>query len=237
MKNWEDDDTDEYCTSRAGSGRRGRGRRRASASSSRRSISPPSTASASSRISCASTRAGRTPNPDVLCNSEIKFKAFLDHARDAGRRPHRDRALRAAAPRGRAASSCCKAVDATKDQTYFLHQLTQDAARPRAVSARRSDQARGARACAASRASRPTPRRIRPASASSASGRSAIFWRATCRRSRARSRRRRARSSAGITGSPTTRWASGRVCGVGGTQRRRAMRRGSSPARTPRATR
>jgi tRNA-specific 2-thiouridylase len=31
-------------------------------------------------------RAGRTPNPDVLCNAEIKFKAFLDHAMDARRR-------------------------------------------------------------------------------------------------------------------------------------------------------
>src|SRR5512141_2204561 len=28
--------------------------------------------------------AGRTPNPDVLCNSEIKFRAFLDHARSLG---------------------------------------------------------------------------------------------------------------------------------------------------------
>ncbi len=29
-------------------------------------------------------KSGRTPNPDVLCNREIKFKAFLDHARELG---------------------------------------------------------------------------------------------------------------------------------------------------------
>lgn len=38
-------------------------------------------------------RAGRTPNPDVLCNREIKFKTFLEHAR-ARRRTHRHRPLR-----------------------------------------------------------------------------------------------------------------------------------------------
>ena len=71
-------------------------------------------------------RAGRTPNPDVLCNREIKFKTFLDEARVLGadgiatghyaridRQHGRWRLLRA--------------VDADKDQSYFLHLLGQDA--------------------------------------------------------------------------------------------------------------
>ncbi|GAP66999.1 tRNA-specific 2-thiouridylase MnmA [Mizugakiibacter sediminis] len=69
-------------------------------------------------------RAGRTPNPDVLCNREIKFKTFLQHARALGaekiatghyaridRRDGRWRLLRGA--------------DAAKDQSYFLYTLGQ----------------------------------------------------------------------------------------------------------------
>jgi len=69
-------------------------------------------------------RAGRTPNPDVLCNREIKFKAFLDEALALGadkiatghyaRVDHRDGRHR-----------LLRAVDAGKDQTYFLHALGQ----------------------------------------------------------------------------------------------------------------
>ncbi len=67
---------------------------------------------------------GRTPNPDVLCNKEIKFKAFLDHALDLGadliatghyaRVEKRDGVYR-----------LLKAHDAQKDQTYFLYALGQ----------------------------------------------------------------------------------------------------------------
>jgi tRNA-specific 2-thiouridylase len=70
-------------------------------------------------------RAGRTPNPDVLCNAEIKFKAFLDHAMALG-------AARIAtghyARLGTAADGgiqLLRAVDPAKDQSYFLHRLTQ----------------------------------------------------------------------------------------------------------------
>ena len=69
-------------------------------------------------------RVGRTPNPDVLCNREIKFKTFLDEARALG-------AEKIAT--GHYARVDCRegsyrllrAVDAAKDQTYFLHALGQ----------------------------------------------------------------------------------------------------------------
>jgi tRNA-specific 2-thiouridylase len=71
-------------------------------------------------------RAGRTPNPDVLCNREIKFKAFLDEAVALGaeriatghyaRVERRDGAWR-----------LLRGVDTGKDQSYFLHQLGQQA--------------------------------------------------------------------------------------------------------------
>jgi tRNA-specific 2-thiouridylase len=73
--------------------------------------------------------AGRTPNPDVLCNSEIKFRAFLDHARALGA----DRIATGHYARIRRAGpgvELLKAVDATKDQSYFLHQLTQEQLAP-----------------------------------------------------------------------------------------------------------
>ncbi len=69
-------------------------------------------------------RAGRTPNPDVLCNREIKFKTFLEHALMLGadhiatghyaRVEYRDGHYR-----------LLKARDGSKDQTYFLHALGQ----------------------------------------------------------------------------------------------------------------
>ena len=69
-------------------------------------------------------RAGRTPNPDVLCNREIKFKTFLDEARALGadkiatghyaRVDFHDGKYR-----------LLRALDAAKDQTYFLHALGQ----------------------------------------------------------------------------------------------------------------
>lgn len=68
--------------------------------------------------------AGRTPNPDILCNAEIKFKAFLDHAislgADAIATGHYARVRHEG---GRV--QLLKALDASKDQSYFLHRLTQ----------------------------------------------------------------------------------------------------------------
>ncbi len=69
-------------------------------------------------------KAGRTPNPDVLCNKEIKFKAFLDHAlalgADAIATGHYARLTTHAG-----LSQLRKAHDLNKDQSYFLHTLGQ----------------------------------------------------------------------------------------------------------------
>jgi tRNA-specific 2-thiouridylase len=70
-------------------------------------------------------RAGRTPNPDVLCNRDIKFGAFLDHARRLGASRiatgHYARIRRNAhGPHLRLA------MDRDKDQTYFLHLLSRE---------------------------------------------------------------------------------------------------------------
>ena len=67
--------------------------------------------------------AGRTPNPDVLCNSEIKFRAFLDHALSLGAE-YIATGHYAIVNHGRA-HRLHKAVDLSKDQSYFLHRLNQ----------------------------------------------------------------------------------------------------------------
>ncbi|CAG7599944.1 tRNA 2-thiouridine(34) synthase MnmA [Candidatus Vallotia tarda] len=68
--------------------------------------------------------AGRTPNPDVLCNAEIKFKAFLDHATALGAQiiatGHYAR-IREIGER----FELLKALDLSKDQSYFLYRLNQ----------------------------------------------------------------------------------------------------------------
>ena len=69
-------------------------------------------------------RAGRTPNPDVLCNREIKFKTFLDEAMALGAEKIATGHYAQVRERdGR--FELLRAADAGKDQTYFLHQLGQ----------------------------------------------------------------------------------------------------------------
>lgn len=69
--------------------------------------------------------AGRTPNPDILCNAEIKFKAFLDHALTLGaEKIATGHYARVQEQDGRFA--LLKGVDSTKDQSYFLHRLNQN---------------------------------------------------------------------------------------------------------------
>ncbi|MDO9386193.1 MAG: tRNA 2-thiouridine(34) synthase MnmA [Thiobacillus sp.] len=75
-------------------------------------------------------QAGRTPNPDVLCNAEIKFKAFLEDAVARGAEyiatgHYVGKGVDAA---GRA--TLLKAADANKDQSYFLYRLSQAQIRP-----------------------------------------------------------------------------------------------------------
>ena len=123
MKNWEDDDDDEYCSSRQDF------------------LDAASVADVlhieiehvnfaadyKDRVFAAFLReyeAGRTPNPDVLCNAEIKFKAFLDHAMRLGA----DKIATGHYARVRERDGVyelLKGVDPLKDQSYFLHRLTQ----------------------------------------------------------------------------------------------------------------
>ena len=69
-------------------------------------------------------QAGRTPNPDVLCNAEIKFRAFLDYALSLGAEKiatgHYARIVESDS-----GVQLLKAVDSSKDQSYFLHRLNQ----------------------------------------------------------------------------------------------------------------
>ena len=70
--------------------------------------------------------AGRTPNPDILCNAEIKFKAFLDHALRLGA----DKIATGHYARVRLNPvtrlfELLKGLDPAKDQSYFLHRLNQ----------------------------------------------------------------------------------------------------------------
>src|SRR3954463_2182688 len=122
MKNWEDDDTDEYCSSRE---------------------DLVDAVSVADRIGIdidvvnfsveykdrvfseflREYRSGRTPNPDVLCNAQSKFRAFLDHALGLGA----DRIATGHYARLREIDGrfeLLKAEDGTKDQSYFLYRLS-----------------------------------------------------------------------------------------------------------------
>ena len=75
-------------------------------------------------------QAGRTPNPDILCNAEIKFKAFLDHAVRLGAEKiatgHYARVRARVRPDGATGQhELLKGLDSSKDQSYFLHRLNQ----------------------------------------------------------------------------------------------------------------
>ena len=76
-------------------------------------------------------KAGRTPNPDILCNKEIKFKAFLDYAITLGAdfiaTGHYVRKKTTTNEEtGQEQAFLLKGLDNNKDQSYFLHLVTED---------------------------------------------------------------------------------------------------------------
>jgi len=141
MKNWEDDDDDEYCSSR-------QDWLDAASVADLLGIDIEAVNFAAEyrervfSAFLAEYSAGRTPNPDVLCNAEIKFRAFLDHALRLGAEHiatgHYAR-VRLVASDGRIAQDgeralarvgdgrfeLLRGVDPGKDQSYFLHRLNQ----------------------------------------------------------------------------------------------------------------
>ena len=150
MKNWEDDDDGEYCSTR-------QDLIDATAVADVIGIDIEAVnfaAEYKDRVFADFLReysAGRTPNPDVLCNAEIKFKSFLDHAMSLGaehiatghyarvrwvpadpRMPYgQEEGSRAEARDGARVREVngefqlLRGLDASKDQSYFLHRLNQ----------------------------------------------------------------------------------------------------------------
>ncbi len=123
MKNWEDDDDGEYCSTREDLVD-------AAAAAEVIGIDLEAVnfaAEYKDRVFSEFLReysAGRTPNPDVLCNAEIKFKAFLDHALRLG--AQRIATGHYAQVRGSEGKvELLRGADSAKDQSYFLHRLTQ----------------------------------------------------------------------------------------------------------------
>jgi tRNA-specific 2-thiouridylase len=127
MKNWEDDDTDLYCSSR-------QDLIDAAACADVIGIELEAvnfSAEYKERVFAhflTEYEAGRTPNPDVLCNSEIKFRAFLDHAMQLG--ADAIATGHYAGVEHGAFTRLKKARDLSKDQSYFLHRLTQAQLKP-----------------------------------------------------------------------------------------------------------
>ncbi len=124
MKNWEDDDDDEYCSTREDL-------IDAAAAADRIGVELEAvnfSAEYKERVFAEFLReyaAGRTPNPDVLCNAEIKFRAFLDHAMRLGaEKIATGHYARVGFFEDKFA--LLRGMDASKDQSYFLHRLTQE---------------------------------------------------------------------------------------------------------------
>ena len=123
MKNWEEDDTEEYCSATVDLAD-------AQQVCDRLDI-PLHTVNFSSEYwdqvfeyFLHEYRSGRTPNPDIMCNREIKFKAFLEHAQTLGA----NRIATGHYVRSRKQDNetlLLKGCDVDKDQSYFLYALNQ----------------------------------------------------------------------------------------------------------------
>jgi tRNA-uridine 2-sulfurtransferase len=125
MKNWEDDDDSEYCSTRQDF-------LDAAAVADVLGIEIEHVnfaAEYKDRVFAEFLReyqAGRTPNPDILCNAEIKFKAFLDHAMRLGaEKIATGHYARVRLHEASGQHQLLKGLDASKDQSYFLHRLNQ----------------------------------------------------------------------------------------------------------------
>ncbi len=128
MKNWEEDDTEEYCTATE-------------------DLADAQSVSDALGIKLHTVnfsgeywdkvfeyfleeyRSGRTPNPDIMCNKEIKFKAFLEYALELGAdyiaTGHYARIDRSNLVSNDPTLKMLKGIDDNKDQTYFLYTLQQ----------------------------------------------------------------------------------------------------------------
>lgn len=125
MKNWEEDDTAEYCSA---------AQDRADAAKICEQLDIPfhSINFASEywdrvfEYFLSEYQNGRTPNPDILCNKEIKFKAFLHYATHLGAEKIATGHYAQISEDAAGAFHLKTAVDQNKDQTYFLYTLGQD---------------------------------------------------------------------------------------------------------------
>lgn len=123
MKNWEEDDDAEYCAAAADL-------EDARAVCARLDI-PLHTVNFAAEYwqrvfagFLAEYEAGRTPNPDIVCNREIKFRAFLERARALGAGAIATGHYAGARRNG--AVELLRGADEAKDQSYFLHRLEQE---------------------------------------------------------------------------------------------------------------
>ena len=118
MKNWEEDDGQEYCTAQADFEDAARVCDLLGIPLREANFAAEYWDNVFERFLC-EYAAGRTPNPDVLCNSEIKFNVFLDYARLLGaERVATGHYVRSGRVNGEFA--LLKGIDGNKDQSYFL---------------------------------------------------------------------------------------------------------------------